>query len=121
MPVAAGNRAQLFLAWARKSPSGRTSYVAELPNCRRKTAANRRSRYGAAPRAIQRRCCCAPPTDSQRVNALMQAVPPDYREVPLLREVEELSYQEIAGITGVHMGYEVARRLPARDTYGHAA
>jgi RNA polymerase sigma-70 factor, ECF subfamily len=46
----------------------------------------------------------------------MQELPPDYREVLLLREVEELSYREIAKVVGVPIGTVMSRLARGRAT-----
>ena len=52
--------------------------------------------------------------DSEMLERLMQRLPPDYREVLLLREVEDLSYKEIATVTGVPIGTVMSRLARAR-------
>ena len=52
--------------------------------------------------------------DSQTVSRLMQHLPAAYREVLLLREVEELSYSDIAEITGMPIGTVMSRLSRAR-------
>ncbi|HTS92588.1 MAG TPA: sigma-70 family RNA polymerase sigma factor [Stellaceae bacterium] len=52
--------------------------------------------------------------DEERVQALVSALPAEYREVIVLREIEELSYQEIAGIVGVPIGTVMSRLSRAR-------
>jgi RNA polymerase sigma-70 factor (ECF subfamily) len=44
----------------------------------------------------------------------MEKLPSDYREVLLLREVEDLSYKEIADVTGTPMGTVMSRLSRAR-------
>ena len=46
----------------------------------------------------------------------MQRLPAAYREILLLREVEELSYREIADITGTPVGTVMSRLSRARET-----
>jgi RNA polymerase sigma-70 factor (ECF subfamily) len=43
-------------------------------------------------------------TEREQVRAAIQELPVDFREVIVLRECEELSYQEIAGIVGRSAG-----------------
>jgi RNA polymerase sigma-70 factor, ECF subfamily len=45
---------------------------------------------------------------------LLAALPPELRECLVLRELEELSYQEIAGITAVPLGTVMSRLWRAR-------
>jgi RNA polymerase sigma-70 factor (ECF subfamily) len=52
--------------------------------------------------------------DEQRANELLAALPAEYREVIVLREIEELSYQEIAEIVGVPIGTVMSRLSRAR-------
>jgi RNA polymerase sigma factor (sigma-70 family) len=51
---------------------------------------------------------------SQTLGRLMEQLPAEYREVLLLREVEGLSYKEIAEVTGVPIGTVVSRLSRAR-------
>jgi RNA polymerase sigma-70 factor (ECF subfamily) len=52
--------------------------------------------------------------DSQTLGRLMEQLPAEYREVLLLREVEDLAYKEIAEVTGVPMGTVMSRLSRAR-------
>lgn len=52
--------------------------------------------------------------DSTRVNQLVAELPVEQREVLLLREVEELSYLDIASITGLPVGTVMSRLSRAR-------
>ena len=52
--------------------------------------------------------------DSQVLARLMQRLPAEYREVLLLREVEDLSYKEIAKVTEVPIGTVMSRLARAR-------
>jgi RNA polymerase sigma-70 factor (ECF subfamily) len=45
---------------------------------------------------------------------LLQALPAEYREVLILREIEDLSYREIAEVAGVPMGTVMSRLARAR-------
>ena len=73
----------------RQRRSGRTSYVAELPT---EDGGQSLEPLWSIP-ARDPEALLLHGADSERVNALMQELPPDYREVLLLREVEELSYR----------------------------
>jgi RNA polymerase sigma-70 factor (ECF subfamily) len=53
----------------------------------------------------------------------LEALPPELREAIVLRELEELSYRDIAGITGVPVGTVMSRLWRARQAlrrYGEA-
>ena len=52
--------------------------------------------------------------DSDRINLLMTRLPAEYREVLVLREVEDLSYREIATIAGLPVGTVMSRLSRAR-------
>jgi RNA polymerase sigma-70 factor, ECF subfamily len=51
---------------------------------------------------------------ARTVDAVLRLLPPDYREVLILRELEELSYREIAAVTGVPIGTVMSRLARAR-------
>jgi len=53
--------------------------------------------------------------DAQRLDALVAQLPPVYREVIVLRELEELSYREIAEIAGVPIGTVMSRLSRGRQ------
>jgi RNA polymerase sigma factor (sigma-70 family) len=48
------------------------------------------------------------------VNEAIAALPPEFREALVLRELEELSYREIAEVTGVPIGTVMSRLSRAR-------
>jgi RNA polymerase sigma factor (sigma-70 family) len=50
----------------------------------------------------------------RQINALLADLPAEFREVLVLREMEELSYGEIAQITGAPMGTVMSRLARAR-------
>ena len=51
----------------------------------------------------------------ERVNAAIDALPPVYREVIVLRELEELRYEDIARIAGIPLGTVMSRLSRARS------
>jgi RNA polymerase sigma-70 factor, ECF subfamily len=53
-------------------------------------------------------------SDRTMLNDLLAALPPAFREVILLREIEELSYGEIAGVVGAPVGTVMSRLSRAR-------
>ena len=52
---------------------------------------------------------------AERLKAAITKLPPNYREVLILSEFEELSYQEISGIVGVPLGTVMSRLSRARN------
>jgi RNA polymerase sigma factor (sigma-70 family) len=52
---------------------------------------------------------------AERLKVALTELPPNYREVLVLRELEELSYKEISGIVGVPMGTVMSRLSRARN------
>ena len=52
--------------------------------------------------------------ESDALARLMEGLPLEYREVLLLREVEALSYKEIASVSGVPIGRVMPRLFSAR-------
>ncbi len=52
--------------------------------------------------------------DSETLSALMAQLPAEYREVLILREIEDLSYKDIAAVTGVPAGTVMSRLARAR-------
>ena len=48
-------------------------------------------------------------SDADRVRAAVEAIPEPFREVVVLRDLEELSYAEIAEVTGVAVGTIMSR------------
>lgn len=53
--------------------------------------------------------------ESRWLRECVLALPRDYREVLVLRELEELSYKEISGIVGVPIGTVMSRLARGRD------
>jgi RNA polymerase sigma-70 factor, ECF subfamily len=49
------------------------------------------------------------------LDRLIEALPPEFREVVILRELEELSYREIAEITALPIGTVMSRLSRARE------
>ena len=51
---------------------------------------------------------------AQLINEAIEKLPIEFREVVILRELEELSYKEIASITGIPIGTVMSRLSRAR-------
>jgi RNA polymerase sigma-70 factor (ECF subfamily) len=51
----------------------------------------------------------------ERVRRAVEELPPDFREVIVLRELEGLSYKEIAAVAGVPVGTVMSRLSRARE------
>ena len=51
----------------------------------------------------------------ERVHRAVQELPADFREVIVLRELEELSYREIAAVAGIPIGTVMSRLARARE------
>jgi RNA polymerase sigma-70 factor (ECF subfamily) len=54
-------------------------------------------------------------TDKRTLDALIAALPAEFRECLVLREMEDLSYKEIAAVTGVPIGTVMSRLARARQ------
>ncbi len=52
--------------------------------------------------------------DREQVRQAVEQLPAEFREVIVLRELEDLSYREIAGIAGIPMGTVMSRLARAR-------
>jgi RNA polymerase sigma-70 factor (ECF subfamily) len=53
--------------------------------------------------------------DARRVDELIKRLPPAYREIVILREMDEMSYREIADIVGVPIGTVMSRLARGRQ------
>jgi RNA polymerase sigma-70 factor, ECF subfamily len=52
--------------------------------------------------------------DSETIRQLISALPPSFREAIVLREINDLSYRDIAEVTGVPVGTVMSRLARAR-------
>lgn len=59
-------------------------------------------------------------SDQSVLNSAIQDLPPIYREIIILRELEELSYNEIADVIGSPVGTVMSRLARARETLREA-
>jgi RNA polymerase sigma factor (sigma-70 family) len=58
--------------------------------------------------------------EAAQVRRLVEAMPEAYREVLVLREIEDLSYREIADVTGMPLGTVMSRLARARALFQKA-
>ncbi|HEX4860243.1 MAG TPA: sigma-70 family RNA polymerase sigma factor [Rhizomicrobium sp.] len=98
--------------------------LAIVRNCWR-TASAARSRRGHVPLPEERgdalisdtpdpEEAAAEASDGRRLNGVIALLPDEFREVLILREMEDLSYREIADVTGVPIGTVMSRLARAR-------
>ena len=99
-----------FFTWVKENRSGRMVFVPDTPVANR--AENEQTIWGSAPRDPE--SLMMESVDSQTLGRLIEQLPAEYREVLLLREVEDLSYKEIAEVTGVPIGTVMSRLSRAR-------
>ncbi len=96
-----------FLTWMKDNRSPRLVFFAEDPAGAEKTTA-----WTDAPRDPE--ALLLDRIDSAVLAQLMTRLPGEYREVLLLREMEDFSYLEIAQITGTPVGTVMSRIARAR-------
>ena len=58
--------------------------------------------------------------DDCTMRFLIEGLPNPFREVLVLRDIEDMSYREIADITGVPMGTVMSRLARARKMFAEA-
>ena len=98
--------------------------LAIVRNCwRDKAADTRRRRHAALPEENDRPLVFEGPdpeaealrsSEGRRLETIISGLPEAFREVLILREVEDLSYQEIAEATGAPIGTVMSRLARAR-------
>ena len=99
-----------FLTWAKENRSSRLVFHAEAPDG--DTPESETTAWGAPPRDPE--ALLMERIDSQTLSRLMERLPVEYREVLLLREVEDLAYKDIAAVSGVPIGTVMSRLARAR-------
>ncbi|HEX4172673.1 MAG TPA: sigma-70 family RNA polymerase sigma factor [Acetobacteraceae bacterium] len=99
-----------FMTWVRENRSGRMVFVPETPAADR--VDSEETMWGSPPRDPE--SLLLESVDSQQLGRLMEQLPAEYREVLLLREVEDLSYKEIAEVTALPIGTVMSRLSRAR-------
>lgn len=98
-----------FFTWAKENRSGRLVFHAATPAA---DSPETETTWSTPPRDPE--ALLMERIDSQTLTRLMERLPTEYREVLLLREVEELAYKEIAEVTGVPIGTVMSRLARAR-------
>ncbi len=58
--------------------------------------------------------------EAQTVRFILNAMPRPFREILVLREIEELSYHQISDITALPIGTVMSRLARARKAFGDA-
>ena len=81
-----------FITWVKENRSGRMVFLPDTPVA--ETAETEATMWGSRPRDPE--ALLLESIDSQTLSRLMEQLPAEYREVLLLREVEDLAYKEIA-------------------------
>ena len=59
-------------------------------------------------------------TEAQTVRIVLDAMPRPFREMLVLREIEELSYHQISAVTALPIGTVMSRLARARKAFGEA-
>jgi RNA polymerase sigma-70 factor (ECF subfamily) len=99
-----------FVTWVKENRSGRMVFVPDAPAA--DAAEPEETMWGTRPRDPE--ALLLESIESQALGRLMEQLPAEYREVLLLREVEDLAYKEIAEVTGVPIGTVMSRLSRAR-------
>ncbi len=97
-----------FATWVRENRSGRLVFGSDAP-----VAEDSEEMMWATPQRDPETLLLAR-IDAATLDRLMAQLSPEYREVLLLREVEDLSYREIATVAGVPVGTVMSRLARAR-------
>jgi len=99
-----------FFTWAKENRSSRLEFHAETPTV--DAGESEATAWGTPPRDPE--TLLMERIDSQTLSRLMERLPAEYREVLLLREVEDLAYKDIAEVSGVPIGTVMSRLARAR-------
>jgi RNA polymerase sigma-70 factor, ECF subfamily len=100
-----------FMSWARENRSARLTFQGDTAEPGEAEAGE--IMWGNKPHDPE--ALLMKSIDSQTLNRLMEELPTEYREVLLLREVEDLSYKEIAAVADVPIGTVMSRLARARQ------
>jgi RNA polymerase sigma-70 factor, ECF subfamily len=99
-----------FMTWVKENRSGRMVFVPDTSAG--DSADTEEAMWTSRPRDPE--ALLLESIDSQTLGRLMEQLPAEYREVLLLREVEDLAYKEIAEVTGLPIGTVMSRLSRAR-------
>ena len=97
-----------FLTWARDNRSSRLVFTSEDTN-----EAHEQTLWTQSPSDPE--TLLMRNLDAATVTQLVETLPHEYREVLVLRELEDLSYREIAGVIGAPIGTVMSRLWRARQ------
>ncbi|MEJ0018797.1 MAG: sigma-70 family RNA polymerase sigma factor [Acetobacteraceae bacterium] len=98
-----------FLTWVKENRTGRMVF---LPDATADLAQDEAAMWTSQPRDPE--SLLLESVDSQTLARLMEQLPAEYREVLVLREVEDLSYRQIAEVTSLPVGTVMSRLSRAR-------
>jgi len=97
-----------FMTWVRENRSARLVFSADSSVLEDAEE----TLWGARPRDPE--ALLAASIDAATLDRLMGRLPPEHREVLVLRELEDMSYRDIATVTGVPVGTVMSRLSRAR-------
>ena len=100
--MAADDRAHTCYTWLRRNRSNEltTTFDEEI--------------HGTPSHASNPEALLLQSANGDLLKKALQGLPPEFREVVIMREVEGLSYREIASISGVSIGTVMSRLARAR-------
>jgi RNA polymerase sigma-70 factor, ECF subfamily len=99
-----------FVTWVKDNHSGRMVFLPDTPVA--DMVDTEETMWSSRPRDPE--ALLLESIDSQTLSRVMEQLPAEYREVLLLREVEDLAYKEIATVMGVPVGTVMSRLSRAR-------
>ena len=109
--VAADDRAQYRIQLVGGQPPGRDRRISPVDDA---TDAYERAVEGVASPLESPEALLIRAGENRQLNDLIAALPAEFRECLVLRELEELSYKEIAAVIGVPIGTVMSRLARAR-------